>query len=164
MSPTSYRTAPPRDKNDYTTTGQVSPLLAAPLQVVAPEIDATASIAAYLLLYDNINAMVEPKLFGSATRTRAILAIALLKETYVRQLAGLLGVSSPVIFRITDDLEREGVVISRYVGRTRTISLNPRLYGIRELEAFLMKYAKGSDVEENVGRIRRRPRRRGKQI
>ena len=106
----------------------------------------------------------EPKLFGSATRTRALLAIALLKETYVRQLAALLGLSSPVLFRIVDDLEREGTVVSRYVGRTRTISLNPRMYGVRELEAFLLKYAKGTDVEENVSRIRRRPRRRGKEI
>jgi DNA-binding transcriptional ArsR family regulator len=108
--------------------------------------------------------MVDPKLFGSATRTRALLAIALLKETYVRQLAELLGLSSPVIFRIIDNLEREGIVISRYVGRTRTLSLNPRMYGIRELEAFLLKYAKGTDVEELAGRIRRRPRRRGKQV
>jgi len=42
--------------------------------------------------------------------------------------------------------------------------LNPRMYGVRELEAFLLKYAKGTDVEENVSRIRRRPRRRGKEI
>jgi hypothetical protein len=106
----------------------------------------------------------EPKLFGSATRTRALLAITLLKETYVRQLAGLLQLSEPVLFRIVDDLEREGILVSRYVGRTRTVSLNPRLYGVGELEAFLLKYAKGTDIEEKVGRIRRRPRRRGKKI
>jgi DNA-binding transcriptional ArsR family regulator len=92
------------------------------------------------------------------------LAIALLKETYVRQLALLLGVSSPVLFRIVDALEREGIVVSRYVGRTRTVALNPRMYGVQDLEAFLLKYAKGTDVEENVSRIRRRPRRRGKKI
>jgi hypothetical protein len=108
--------------------------------------------------------IAEPKLFGSATRTRALIAIALLKDTYVRQLAGLLGLSSPVLFRIVDDLEREGIIVSRYVGRTRTVSLNPRMYGIRDLEAFLLKYAKGTDVEENVARVRLRPRRRGKEI
>src|SRR5215469_12215043 len=106
----------------------------------------------------------EPKLFGSPTRTRALVAIAFLKETYVRQLAAMLGLSSPVLFRIVDNLERDGVVVSRYVGRTRTVSLNPRMYGVRELEAFLLKYAKGTDVEEKTARIRRRPRRRGKSI
>jgi DNA-binding transcriptional ArsR family regulator len=106
----------------------------------------------------------DPKLFGSATRTQTLLAIALLRETYVRQLAELLGGSSPVLFRIVDDLEREGILVSRYVGRTRTISLNPRLYGVHELEAFLLKYAKGTDIEDRVATVRRRPRRRGKRI
>jgi DNA-binding transcriptional ArsR family regulator len=102
----------------------------------------------------------DPKLFGSATRTQTLLAIALLKETYVRQLADLLGLSAPVLFRIVDDLERDGIIVSRYVGRTRMISLNPRMYGMTELEAFLLKYAKGTDIEEKLGRIGRRPQRR----
>lgn len=106
----------------------------------------------------------DPKLFGSSTRTRVLTAIGLLKETYVQQLAGLLELSQPVVFRIVDDLEREGVVISRYVGRTRALSLNPRMYGVGELEAFLLKYAKGTDIEERVSRVRRRPRRRGKTL
>lgn len=104
------------------------------------------------------------KLFGSPTRTRTLMAIALLKESYVQQLADLLEVTQPAIFRIVDDLEREGVLVSRYVGRTRTVSLNPRMYGVGELEAFLLKYVKGSDLEEKVTRIRQRPRRRGKAL
>ncbi|MGA8574125.1 MAG: hypothetical protein WB609_00360 [Candidatus Cybelea sp.] len=92
------------------------------------------------------------------------MAIALLKESYVQQLADLLEVTQPAIFRIVDDLEREGVLVSRYVGRTRTVSLNPRMYGVGELEAFLLKYVKGSDLEEKVTRIRQRPRRRGKAL
>ena len=108
--------------------------------------------------------LYEPKLFGSATRTRTLVAIALLKDSYVRQLADILEISQPTIFRIVDDLEREGVVVSRYVGRTRIVSINPRLYGSGELEAFLLKYAKGTDVEDKIARIRRRPRRRGKAV
>ena len=88
----------------------------------------------------------------------------MLKETYVRQLAGLLGLSSPVLFRIVDGFEREGVIVSRYVGRTRTVSLNPRMYGIGDLDAFLVKYAKGTELEEKVARLRRRPRQRGREI
>jgi len=35
---------------------------------------------------------------------------------------------------------------------------------VNELEAFLFKYAKGTDIEERVAGIRRRPRRRGKEL
>jgi DNA-binding transcriptional ArsR family regulator len=105
-----------------------------------------------------------PKLFGSPSRTRTLLAIALLKESYVQQLAGILELSQPAVFRIVEGLEREGLLVSRYVGRTRTVSLNPRMYGVGELEALLLKYAKGTDIEERVSRIRRRPRRRGKEL
>ena len=106
----------------------------------------------------------DPKLFGSAPRTRTLVAIALLKESYVQQLAGLLDLEQPAVFRIVENLEREGVLVSRYVGRTRTVSLNPRMFGVSEFEAFLLKYAKGTDVEESVARVRRRPRRRAKTI
>jgi len=105
-----------------------------------------------------------PKLFGSPSRTRTLVAIALLKDSYVQQLAGLLELSQPAVFRIVNDLEREGVLVSRYVGRTRMVSLNPRLYGVSELDAFLLKYAKGTDIGERVARILRRPRRRGKEL
>lgn len=104
------------------------------------------------------------KLFGSSTRTRTLMAIALLKESYVQQLADLLDLGQPAVFRIVESLEREAVLVSRYVGRTRTVSLNPRMYGVNELEAFLFKYAKGTDIEERVAGIRRRPRRRGKEL
>jgi len=105
-----------------------------------------------------------PKLFGSSTRTRTLLAIALLKDTYVQEIAGILGVSTPTIFKIVEELEAEEIIISRYVGRTRTLALNPRMFGIGDLEKFLEKYAKSTDMEERVSRIRRRPRRRSKAI
>jgi biotin operon repressor len=106
----------------------------------------------------------EPKLFGGATRTRALIAIVLLKGTYPREVAALLGVSTPTIAKIIDDLEAEGVIVSRFVGRTRTLSLNPRMYGIADLETFLQKYAKSTDMEERLSQVRRRPRRRTKEI
>jgi len=105
-----------------------------------------------------------PKLFGSPTRTRTLLAIALLKESYVQQLAGLLELEQPAVFRIVDGLEHEGVLVSRCVGRTRTVSLNPRMYGVADLEAFLLKYSKSTDIEERVANVRRRPRRHGKAL
>jgi DNA-binding transcriptional ArsR family regulator len=105
-----------------------------------------------------------PALFGSPTRTRILLAIALLKETYISQLVAVLDLSKSVIFRIVDDLERDAVIVSRYIGRTRTVSLNPRMYGAADLESFLLKYAKGTDVEKRVATVRKRPRRRNKEL
>ena len=101
-----------------------------------------------------------PKLFGSSTRSRILVAITLLRESYVAELATVLELSQPTVFRVVDALERDGVLNSRQVGRTRTVSLNPRMYGIGDLEAFLRKYAKGTDVEGRISTLRRRPRRR----
>jgi DNA-binding transcriptional ArsR family regulator len=108
--------------------------------------------------------MVTPKLFGSAPRTRIIAAIALLKETYPEELARLLRVSRLTVQRIVDGFEREGVLSSRIVGRNRIVSLNRRMYGARELEAFLLKYVRSTDVEGAISALRRRPRRRGKTL
>jgi DNA-binding transcriptional ArsR family regulator len=105
-----------------------------------------------------------PKLFGSPNRTRILLAIALLGDSYVLQLAELLKLQQSMVFRIVNDFEQDGIVTSRYVGRTRTISLNLRRYGMTDLENFLLKFSKGTDVEERVAGVRRRPRRRGKAL
>lgn len=106
----------------------------------------------------------ESKLFGSRARTQTLIAVALLQDTYVQELARVLGFGSTSIFRIVDDLDREGIVSSRLVGRTRVISLNPRMYGFAELEALLLKYAQRSDVQSKVESLRRRPRRRTKEL
>ncbi len=65
--------------------------------------------------------------FGSATRTRVLVALGLLRSTYQRELARLLETSPSVVQKALVSLERDGLVAGRLVGRTRTYKLNPRV-------------------------------------
>jgi DNA-binding transcriptional ArsR family regulator len=106
----------------------------------------------------------QTKIFGSVRRTEVLVALALLEETYPSELAHVLDIPLMTVQRILDDLEREDVVVKRTVGRNRMASLNPRLYGVAELRGFLMKYALRTDIVDRLAKLRRRPRRTGKEV
>ena len=105
------------------------------------------------------------KLFGSPRRTDLLLLLSLLEESYPSELERLLGITKPGVVYIVDDLEVEGVLISRRLGRTRRISLNPRYFAARELKALLDKLAQGDARLQKIAAGRRaRPRRKGKEL
>jgi DNA-binding IclR family transcriptional regulator len=105
------------------------------------------------------------RLFGSDSRSRILTLVALLDETYPRELARLSGVPLVSVQRIVNDLEREGALASRIVGANRQVTLNPRFYGADELRSLLLKYARRDPVlERGVSKLRRRPRRAGKAL
>jgi hypothetical protein len=109
--------------------------------------------------------MVNMKLFGSAPRSKILTLVALLGETYPRELARLSNAPLPSVQRMVNDLEREGVVVSRIVGANREVRLNPRFYGADELRSLLLKYAKRDpSLERRVSELRRRGRRAGKAL
>jgi DNA-binding IclR family transcriptional regulator len=109
--------------------------------------------------------MLQAKLFGSTSRTRVLTLIALLDDTYPRELARVAGVPLVSVQRIVNDLEREGVLATRITGNSRRVGLNPRFYGADELRALLIKYAKRDPaLEGRVSALRRRPRRAGKAL
>jgi hypothetical protein len=109
--------------------------------------------------------MVPMKLFGSDSRSRILALVALLDETYPRELARLSGVRLISVQRMVNNLEREGVFATRIVGANRQVRLNPRFYGADELRALLLKYAKRDPtLERRVAELRRRPRRAGKAL
>jgi len=109
--------------------------------------------------------MVSMKLFGSTSRSKILTLVALLGETYPRELARLSNAPLPSVQRMVNDLEREGVVVSRIVGANREVRLNPRFYGANELRALLVRYAKRDpSLERRVSELRRRPRRAGKAL
>ena len=103
--------------------------------------------------------------FGSQSRTRVLVALFLLEQTYPRELARLLGVPNSVIQKAVLSLERDGLVSVRSVGRTRVATVNPRYFARRELLAFLGRLA---EIDERlrgaVAALRRRPRRSGKRL
>lgn len=115
-----------------------------------------------MLLCDYMNKVA--KLFGSPQRTRILVAVALLDQTYPRELARVLDLPLLTVQRVLADYESEGFLASRMVGHNRIYSLNPRTYGTADLKALLEKYAARTDVPERLETLRRRPRRPGKAI
>ena len=105
----------------------------------------------------------DQELFGNRNRTALLLAIRLLGETYPSELAAILGVRLYTVQSVLSALEREGVIVSRALGRTRRISLNPRYFAHRELSALLSKLGQqDSTLQRLLASRRRRPRHAGK--
>ena len=99
-------------------------------------------------------------LFGSQTRTSVLLLLALLDESYPRELARVLRLSLSPVQQALLGLERDGVIVSRMIGRARRVTLNPRFYGIGALKTLLVKLAEAdANVSEVASSLRRRPRR-----
>ncbi|GAC1549119.1 MAG: hypothetical protein NVS2B17_33910 [Candidatus Velthaea sp.] len=93
------------------------------------------------------------------------MAVAAVEQTYPRELAVTLGVPLTAVQRAVNDLQRQGVLASRIVGRVRMLELDPRWYAARELRALLerMVEANPSEVAGPMA-VRRRPRRAGKAL
>lgn len=103
------------------------------------------------------------KLFGSRRRTELILLLELLEESYATEMARLLGARLFSVQSILEDLEREGIVVSRIIGRERRVMLNPRLAWAKELQALAQKVSEGDARLQSIVATRRtRPRRKGK--
>ncbi|MGH7737205.1 MAG: winged helix-turn-helix domain-containing protein [Candidatus Tyrphobacter sp.] len=104
-------------------------------------------------------------LFGTPTRSGVLVLLALLDESYPRELARLLGAGLFAVQSAVEGLESDGAIASRLVGRTRRVVLNPRFYGAAELKALLIKVSSGQrQILEAAASIRPRPRRRGKPL
>src|SRR6266508_670546 len=100
--------------------------------------------------------------FGSPTRTRVLLALRLLGQSYPRELARLLGVPLSVVQKAVRILELDGLVASRSVGRTRLVQLEPRHLARESLEQFLPRARAARRCTARPARqLRRRPRRAG---
>ncbi len=94
-----------------------------------------------------------------------LLLLGLLESSYPYELARLLGAQPFSIQGILNGLEREGIVASRLVGRTRVFQLDPRRAYAKELKALLRKLLLGeSQLRLKTATLRRRPRRAGKSL
>jgi hypothetical protein len=104
-------------------------------------------------------------LFGSRQRTRVLILLRLLGESYPTELAKLLAAPLYSVQSIVDALEREGVVVSQMFGNTRRVSLNPRYVGAKLLSDLLWEMGKNDfEIQLAAAKKRRRPRRRGKTL
>lgn len=103
------------------------------------------------------------RLFGSASRTRVLLAVALFNETYPREIARVTNIPLMSVQRITNDLERQGVLASRLRGNQREVRLNPTYFARDELRALLSRLSLADQpLTEAAESLRRRARRAGK--
>jgi DNA-binding transcriptional ArsR family regulator len=101
--------------------------------------------------------------FGGQTRTRVLLLLRLLDESYPRELARSLGLPLSGVQSALRGLERDGLVAARMAGRTRLVQLNPRYFARDELRGYLLRLAGADrDIQSRASALRRRPRRSGK--
>jgi DNA-binding transcriptional ArsR family regulator len=101
--------------------------------------------------------------FGSWTRTRALLVLHLVGESYAREISRLLGVSLSGVQKALRSLEADGLVAGRAVGRTRIFQFEPRYFARDALKLFLRRLCEPeTGLQREVAALRRRPRRTGK--
>jgi DNA-binding MarR family transcriptional regulator len=108
--------------------------------------------------------MTAGRLFGGRLRTQTLYTISALKDTYATEIASAIGAHRPNVTRLLDDLEADGIIVSRGE-RVRRVSLNPRFVAARELAALLERLV-DTDPEfvDRLSELRRRPRRPGKPL
>jgi sugar-specific transcriptional regulator TrmB len=105
------------------------------------------------------------RLFGTAVRTRVLLVVALLEQSYPREIARVAKVPLMSAQRIVNDLEKQGVVASRVHGVQREVRLNPSYFAYAELRALLLRLSiADAPLVRELESMRRRPRRAGKDL
>jgi DNA-binding transcriptional ArsR family regulator len=103
--------------------------------------------------------------FGSYTRSRVLLALQLLAESYPRELARLLELNLSSVQKALQSLEKDGLVAGRSIGRTRVYRLSPRAFARRELERYLERLLEPeANLRARAASLRRRPRRADKPL
>jgi hypothetical protein len=119
---------------------------------------------AYRSLPDDYEPPGAPSLFGTEHRTRLLLLIAVLGETYPAELSKYSGSAIPSVQLTLDLLEDEGLIATRQLV-VRAVTLNPAYPAAKELKALLLRIAEGYPAYKEIAEsIRRRPRRRNKRL
>ena len=97
--------------------------------------------------------------FGSQSRTRVLLALRLLEESYARELSRVLEMPLSNVQQALRTLEIDGLVAARAVGRTRVFRLNPRYFARDALQKYLLRLAEPENhLQASIESLRRRPR------
>ncbi len=103
--------------------------------------------------------------FGGKTRTRVLVALALLGSSFPRELSRLLGSPVSAVSRALYGLERDALVAGLLVGRTRVFRVSPAYFAKRELLAYLGRLSDADlELRTRVDSLRRRPRKSGKPL
>jgi hypothetical protein len=106
-----------------------------------------------------------PALFGTIARTKVLVTIALLEETYPREIARVAELPLMTVQRAVNDFDTDRVTASRVFGAQRNVRLNPTYFVAKELRTLLISLSAGfPKLSADVSILRRRPRRAGKVV
>jgi DNA-binding transcriptional ArsR family regulator len=110
--------------------------------------------------------MIFSGLFGNETAAKVLLYLQQLESGYPRGIALALQIPLSQVQRQLERFEREGVVVSRVLGKTRLYQWNPRCGYLDELRSLLSRGIQmlPEQVRETFNGERRRPRRKGKPL
>lgn len=110
--------------------------------------------------------MILAGLFGNETAEKVLLFIENYGSGYPRAIASTFQIALTPVQRQLERLEKDGVLVSRMVGRTREYTLNPRYAFKEELSAVLRKALRilPQEILEAYFTKRARPRRKGKPL
>ena len=105
-------------------------------------------------------------LFGTETAEKVLLYIQSYGAGYPRGIALTFDIAVSQVQRQLERFEREGVLASKLIGRTREYRWNPRYLFLDELQTLLEKalISLPDSYQEKYFRARLRPRRRGKPL
>jgi DNA-binding IclR family transcriptional regulator len=110
-----------------------------------------------------VNSVSSP--FGAKSRSRVLLALRLLGDSYPRELARLLETPLSAVQKALRGLELVGLVAGWVMGRTRLYQLNPRYFAADTLFAYLSRLSEPEQhLKDRAAELRRRPRRPGKPL
>lgn len=110
--------------------------------------------------------MVLSGIFGNETAEKVLLFLENYGSGYPRGIAKAFELSISQVQNQLERFEREGIVASRFLGKTRMYEWNPRYLFLPELHAMLKKALKHlpDTMHEKYFRARMRPRRKGKPL
>ena len=119
----------------------------------------------YLVCLYETPSMLEAVL-GSTGAERVLIVIAGRGKAYAAEIAKIFDLNPPAVHKQLDRMERDGLLVSQEVGRTRVYEFNPRFAFREELQAMLEKALSmyPQEVRDKILLERRRPRRKGKPL
>jgi hypothetical protein len=105
-------------------------------------------------------------IFGNETAEKVLLFLENYQGGYARKIASTFEISVSQVQRQLERFERDGILVSHLVGKTRQYQFNPRYMFGAELRTLLSSALKKlpPQITDRYFRIRTRPRKKGKPL
>lgn len=110
--------------------------------------------------------MILEGLTGNETASKVLLYLESYGSGYPRAISETFEISLSQVQRQLERFEREGILASRLIGKTRVYEWNPRCFYLEDLKSILSKSLERlpESLLEKYFRKRMRPRKKGKPL